>query len=69
MSSRLDRLGILSEQTRFSRTVHRFRDLLDSFRIGHFIKMDRFDNPSRDLEKTLCHMERHALISKKSFSR
>jgi hypothetical protein len=33
MSSLLDILGILSEQTRFSITVHRFRDSLDSFRI------------------------------------
>jgi hypothetical protein len=33
MSNILDILGILSEQTRFSITVHRFRDSLDSFRI------------------------------------
>jgi hypothetical protein len=33
MSSILDILEILSEQTRFSITVHRFRDSLNSFRI------------------------------------
>jgi hypothetical protein len=33
MSSILDILGVLSEQTRFSITAHRFGDSLDSFGI------------------------------------
>jgi hypothetical protein len=32
---------------------------------GTFSRWAGLTKPSRDLEKTLCHMERHALISKK----
>jgi hypothetical protein len=50
---RLDGVGIFSTNT------------YDSCLIEHFIKMVGLTESNRDLERALCHMEIHRLISKK----
>jgi hypothetical protein len=68
MSNIFNILGIHTEHTRFSITVHRFRDSLDSLRIGYFIKMGRFDKTLEGFRKdSMSHGKTCVDISKVLF--